>query len=75
MLDSDYFDLIDDKKFLGWPIHNEIGGFCIDNILTKLDPSEKKYRISYEDTHPNTEGHKVIASRLYEEYKKIYIKN
>ena len=49
--------------------------FCIDDVLNKLDPGQFKLRIGYEDTHPNREGHKVIASRLYEEYKKIYIKN
>ncbi len=75
MMHSNYFDLIDDKKFLGWPIHREVGGFCMDDILNELDPDQRKYRISNNDTHPNREGHKVIASKLYEEYKKIYTKN
>ena len=80
IINSNYFDLIDDKKFLGWPIHRELGGFCVEDILDKLDPDQRKYRIGNaaaaqypNDTHPNREGHKVIASKLYEEYKKIYL--
>ena len=30
-----------------------------------------KLRVSDEDSHPNTEGHKYISEVLYDEYKKI----
>lgn len=59
-------------KFVGWPIMSELGGYCIENILDKKDPSRSKFRISRIDNHPNAAGHKFIADFLYEQYKEIY---
>ena len=67
------FDKIDEKKFIGWPIFREIGGYCVDNILDDIDPSRNIYRMSKEDSHPNDKGHKCIGEMLFNEYKKIYI--
>ena len=72
MLDSNIFDEINEEKFIGWPIFQDIGGFHVNNILDKLDPERQTLRVSNEDTHPNGEGHKVITQEIYNEYKKIY---
>jgi len=66
IIGSPYLNKINDN-FIGWPIVESIGGYCFDSLLTKYN-----YRISEEDTHPNGEGHKLIAGVLYDEYKKIY---
>ena len=54
---------------------SEIGGYSIDDIIDKKDPTRLKYRISEDDTHPNAAGHKFIAEFLYEQYKEIYNEN
>jgi hypothetical protein len=72
-LNSKIFDEIDEKKFIGWPIMQELGGYNVNNILDKLDPEQKELRISAEDSHPNAEGHKIIAQEIYNAYEKIYI--
>jgi len=75
ILTSPYLDYIENNisdKFIGWPLMSEIGGYCIDDILDKKDPSRSKFRISRTDTHPNAAGHKFIADFLYEQYKEIY---
>jgi hypothetical protein len=72
------------EKFVGWPVMNEIGGYCIDHIFDVEDPHDKpgrwsrqreggaKFRMSKTDAHPNAAGHKIIAEFLYEQYKEIY---
>ena len=75
ILTSPYFDYIESNisdRFIGWPLMSEIGGYCIDDILNKKDPTRLKYRISKTDYHPNAAGHKIIAELLYEQYKEIY---
>ena len=72
-LNSKIFDEIDEKKFIGWPILKRIGGYTINNMLDKIDPERNQLRISSEDTHPNAEGHKIIAQEVYDAYEKIYI--
>lgn len=66
MLKNRYFDSLDDPRFVGYPGMNSIGGYCMDEIL------RENHRISEDDMHPNDEGHKVFAKKLYEEYVKIY---
>jgi len=60
MINLPIFYKINSSTFLGWPISPEIGGWSLD---TKLD---KNLRISEEDCHPNTEGHKKISEYIYE---------
>mgnify|MGYP003113757964 CR=1 FL=1 len=76
-----YLDKIDDTKFLGWPVFNRIGGFCIDDKIDEWDSGVRdlspKLRISAQDSHPNKKGHEHIAKYLYEKilldgYKKNY---
>ena len=43
--------------------------------LNRIDPDKTELRISKEDTHPNRKGQEYISEIIYEEYKKIYIKN
>jgi hypothetical protein len=72
-LNSKIFDEIDEKKFIGWPIMHELGGYNVTDILNKLDPERTQLKISKEDKHPNAEGHKIIAQEIYNAYEKIYI--
>jgi hypothetical protein len=55
-----FFNSIDEKNFIGWPIYDKIGGYCIRD---KLD--QDKHFISKEDRHPNAEGQKIIAELIY----------
>ena len=72
-LNSKIFDEIDEKKFIGWPIMREIGGYNVIDMLDKLDPERTQLRISKEDHHPNAEGNKIIAQEIYNAYEKVYI--
>jgi hypothetical protein len=75
-LNSPYFDYVEENlsdKFIGWPIFLEIGGYDVNNILDKIDPERTQLRISDEDSHPNAEGHKIIAQEIYNAYEKVYI--
>jgi hypothetical protein len=72
-LNSKIFDEIDEKKFIGWPIMREIGGYNVIDMLYKLDPERTQLRISKEDSHPSGEGHKIIAQEIYNAYEKVYI--
>ena len=55
---------IDEDKFIGWPLFLTIGGYCVDDMLDKIDPYRKKYRISAEDTHPNKIGHEIMPKEV-----------
>ena len=72
-LDSPQFDLIDRKKFIGWPMYSELGGSIMSNKLDEVDPDQTKLRVSKEDLHPNNKGHEYIAEILYDAYKKVYL--
>ena len=56
---------------LGWPIIDNIGGWSIDSWIEKIETNRKnsEYRIGENDSHPNLEGHKRIANKLYKEIK------
>ena len=73
LIDGPYIDKINDN-FIGWPIILSIGGYSYDSLLDNGhgNPHEYEYRISEEDSHPNSEGNKLIYGVLYDEYKKIY---
>ena len=59
---SEYENIITDKKFIGWPLSKEMGGFFI-----------RKFEISFEqgtviskiDSHPNKKGHEKIMEFIY----------
>jgi hypothetical protein len=75
-LNSPYFDYVEENlsdKFIGWPIFLGMGGYDVDDILDKVDPERTQLRISDVDSHPNGEGHKIIAQEIYNAYAKIYI--
>ena len=65
MLDHPIFYKMNEDHFYGWPMFSQIGGFRLSDKLNEVDPERKNLRISDEDTHPNTEGHKFIAELLY----------
>ena len=73
LLKTAQFDLIDRKKFVGWPMYRELGGSTIWDKLDEVDPDWIKLRVSKEDLHPNDKGHEYIAEILYDAYKKIYL--
>ena len=60
-MSNSYFDKIDEKHFIGWPVEPKLGGF---SMWDKLD--NNKHFISEEDRHPNAEGQKIIAETIYE---------
>ncbi len=51
---------------------SEIGGLNISGFLSEFDPEMKELRISEEDSHPNKEGHEVIADYLYKKIEEEY---
>jgi len=65
IIESPYIERMS-SAFMGWPIDERIGGYSIDNKL------KDEHRFSPEDTHPNEEGHLLMAERIFEEYEKIY---
>jgi len=68
IIDHPVFYKMNEDHFYGWPMFHQIGGFNMSDKLNKIDPEMKKLRVSDEDTHPNTEGHKFIAELLYSNY-------
>ena len=73
LLDSVQVDLIDDDKFVGWPMYEELGGKTVWTMLDNVDPEQTKLRVSKEDLHPNDKGHEYTAEILYDKYKEIYL--
>jgi len=68
IIDHPVFYKMKEDHFYGWPIFHQIGGFNMSDKLNEIDPDMTKFRVSDEDTHPNTEGHKFIAELLYSNY-------
>ena len=66
IINSPIVDKIDYRRFVGWPIFPEIGGWCMDDKLDELDPSRTELRIGGGDNHPNEEGHRHIFNILME---------
>ena len=60
-MSSSYYDKIDERNFIGWPIESKLGGFC---AWDKLDAD--KHFISEIDRHPNRQGQEIIAELIYE---------
>ena len=60
-MSSSYYDKIDEKNFIGWPIESKLGGFC---AWDKLDAD--KHFISEIDRQPNRQGQEIIAELIYE---------
>jgi hypothetical protein len=69
---NQYFLKMNENTFVGWPPFPALGGTHIDQVLDDIDPDRKKLRISEEDTHPNEEGHKVIAEYIFKEVEREY---
>ena len=69
------------NNFIGWPMFKEIGGYCVDDLISENDPKwngmrgnhwPSDFRISEKDSHPSTKGHKFIGEYLYEQSKHLY---
>ena len=61
IIDS-YEGVINTKRFLGWPLSHEFGGFCLQK---KLINTKDNTKISDLDSHPNEKGHQVLAEEIY----------
>lgn len=72
-INSSIGDRINEDNFIGWPIWPEVGGYDVSNMLDKIDPERTRLRISYSDSHPNEEGHKIISQKIYDTYARIYL--
>ena len=62
LIDSPYFEDLENDNFMGWPIFSEIGGWCIEDKMKEFD------RFSVYDRHPNKNGHEKIANILWKHY-------
>jgi len=63
MMESPYWDLINEDHFIGWPIINEMNGFHFKERFVRNDSD---MIISKEDVHPNEEGQRLIAEKIHE---------
>ena len=60
---DNYEELINTEKFIGWPLHSEMGGYCLQQKLIK---PEDDTIISNLDSHPNKLGQEKIAEFIYD---------
>ena len=60
---EDYEDRINIKKFMGWPISKELGGFFIRQLVIS---SEQGTKVSEIDSHPNKKGQEKITEFIYD---------
>lgn len=64
---NDYENLLDTKKFLGWPLSHEYGGYSLQKKLIGIRTNPNlSTMISEDDHHPNAKGQEVIAEFIYE---------
>ena len=56
------FHAIKDENFLGWPVYDELGGYCLEDLLKQPD-----HFVSMEDWHPNASGQELLAEKIYED--------
>tara|TARA_R100001460_G_scaffold79243_1_gene120232 strand:- start:104 stop:361 length:258 start_codon:yes stop_codon:yes gene_type:complete len=59
------FNKIKEEKFLGWPVFDALGGFCLQDLLKQPD-----HYISEEDWHPNAAGQELLAEKIYEDLQR-----
>jgi hypothetical protein len=60
-----YENKINTSKFLGWPLSEEYGGFCLQKKLIKRGCIIADTMISDIDNHPNAKGQEVMAEFIY----------
>ena len=66
-----YEKLINTKKFIGWPLCEELGGFSLQRKLIELEPN---LMLSKKDSHPNKLGHERLAEFI-EDYLNLFDKS
>ena len=68
LLESQYFDLIDKKRYIGWPVYSGLNGFCFQDIIRAYpENNDFKYWVSKTDGHPNKLGHEKLAEVILNE--------
>ena len=60
---NEYEKVINHKKFLGWPLSPELGGFSLQKKLISMNLGTI---ISNLDNHPNKKGQEVIAEYIHD---------
>ena len=63
MMESPYWDLIDEDNFIGWPLIDEGNGFNFEDAFIQR---RLGLIVSEEDVHPNKHGHRLLAETVYE---------
>ena len=58
-----YENKINTSKFIGWPLSEEYGGFCLQKKLIQL---EQNTMLSEKDNHPNKLGQERLAEFIYD---------
>jgi len=65
ILNNDY--RINHKKFIGWPIAKELGGFTLGAKNSPIFPNgDLSFKISELDEHPNALGQRMIAEYIHD---------
>jgi len=63
---------IDAKKFIGWPIFEELGGYFLTEHIDETKRIGYKYNSKTFDHHLNEDGHKQVADIYYSKWKQEY---
>ena len=65
-------EAIDEKRFFGWPISRDLGGFTFNlAYLGECHDPDNDLQISEIDSHPSKLGHEKIAKVLLEKYHSV----
>tara|TARA_B000000477_G_scaffold52745_1_gene44341 strand:- start:2101 stop:3069 length:969 start_codon:yes stop_codon:yes gene_type:complete len=68
----EYDGVINEKRFIGWPISREIGGYPLNmKELGNWDDEGNEFIISEYDNHPTRKGQEKIAQALLEKYYNV----
>ena len=68
----EYDEAIDGKRFFGWPISRDLGGFTFNlAYLGECHDPDNDLQISEIDSHPSKLGHEKIAKVLLEKYHSV----
>ena len=67
--------LIDESKFIGWPLDERLGGFCYPTIRDRYTKKHEEWHlVPGFDGHPNEIAHEYIAKYIHKGIEEIYEK-
>ena len=65
--------LIDESKFIGWPLDERLGGFCYPTIRDRYTKFKGEWDlVPGFDNHPNEIAHEYIAKYIHKGIEEIY---